>query len=199
MSAAVRSLESTIISVPCSYTTCLFPCRWASDPPLLPAPGPASFLIPRGLEFLSPTSLLDTALATPLALAPPPPSHSPAFRWPKAGGPGAPGLADRRSRRHRLSPAPESQASSWIHVGRPGLVLRFSALRGVKRCSRSPVGPGNPCRVPRRVRARTQMSVSSWLLLDSPCDPGQLFLPPISLQPPFPTPSSGSDRWGASR
>lgn len=154
-----------MISVPCCYTTSRFPCRWALNPPLLPAPGPAPFLLPRGLGFLGPTSLLDPALATPLALAPPPSSRSPAFRCPNAGGPGAPGLADRRSRRHRLSPAPESSAPSWIHTGRPGLVLRFSAAQGSEEMLKRPGGPREPMQSPPK---STSQNTGVCVLLASP-------------------------------
>lgn len=197
MSAAGRSLESTgallLHDLPLSLQVGLGSTPSTSS---WPRPFPAAL---RGLGFLGPTSLLDPALVTPLALAPalPPTAPPSGARTQAAQVPRVSltaGAADtdfhlRQSRRHR--PGSMQDARGWSSDS--------LQLRGVKRCSRGPVGPWNPCRVPRRVGASTQAFVYSWLLLDSPCDPGQLFLSPTPLQPPFPTPRSGSGSWGAAR
>lgn len=188
MSAVVEFREATVGSLRSSVAS-LFPCGWALNRPLLQAPDSAPFLLPGGSGFLSPTSL-DPALAAPLALAPPTPSHSPAFRCLKAGGQSATGLADRRSCREIDFLLP------WSLWHRPrsmqdarGWSSESLQLRGVRRCSEAHWAPG-PLQSPQK-----EHGLEHWL----GCPPGfsstlHVTLGSGSYPPTPPSPPPGQDQ-----
>lgn len=143
MSAKVQSLQSLpLVSVPSLLRWLPFPYRVGLEPP-----PPSIRSWPR--PFPQPRPLMDPAPATPLAQATPSACRRPTFRCLKADSRGAAGPIDRRSCRDRLSPALESLARSWIRAGRPGSVLRFLQLRGVRSCLEARWAPAPLWRPPR--------------------------------------------------